>query len=224
MPRPPFVAITSDLIEHNGLVRLASPRHYADAVTRAGGVPVVLSMAPNSLEHCIDAFDAFILTGGDDPVTEPFGQPTHDQAVRIYEERQTFETQLLERLQRDAPDKPALGVCLGMQMMALLAGGRLDQHMPETTPTHADHWGRDHEVLPEPNAPFAAGAVHSKHRQAVDTAGALAVAARAHDGVIEAIHDPDRRFYLGVQWHPERTANDALGDAIIRSLVEACAG
>ena len=64
--------------------------------------------------------------GGDDPRTEPFGEPTHPKATPVEPERQAFETALLEELQR-RPGAPVLGVCLGMQMMALHAGGKLNQ-------------------------------------------------------------------------------------------------
>jgi len=111
-----------------------------------------------------------------------------------------------------------LGVCLGMQLMALHAGGALDQHLPDSLPTAADHWGRkNHQVAGE----LGSALVQSHHRQAITNAGSLRVAARAHDGVIEAVRDEDRRFYLGVQWHPERTADDGLGSGLIFNLIEA---
>ena len=68
---------------------------------------------------------------------------------------------------------------------------------------------------------LGAGVIHSHHRQAVTDSGSLAVVARAPDGVIEAVRDEQRQFYLGVQWHPERTADAGLGIALFRSMVEA---
>src|SRR5690606_30123082 len=167
-------------------------------------------------------------TGGDDPDTEPFGEPTHPAARRIHPDRQRFETALLRALDQRR-EMPVLGICLGMQMMALAAGGRLNQHMPEDTPTHADHYDdRPHSLTRVCNgsvlweaAPQGAGVVTSWHRQAVRDPGRLRIVARAPDGVIEAIDDPGRAFYLGVQWHPERTSDPGLGIELFRRLVAA---
>jgi len=71
---------------------------------------------------------------------------------------------------------------------------------------------------------ISSGSVHSRHRQAIVDAGRLKVIARAPDGVIEAVQDPARRFYLGVQWHPERTTNTELGSRIFERLVAAVRG
>jgi len=164
-------------------------------------------------------------------ITEPFGVPTHPRATRELAARQRHELAILRAL--DArPERPALGVCLGMQYMALAAGGRLDQHMPETTPTHASHMDNAlHQVVleidgcpalgPGARTGQALGEVTSWHRQAVADAGSLRVVARAPDGVIEAIDDPARPFYLGVQWHPERSDDGTLGVGLYRRVVEA---
>lgn len=193
---------------------------YARCVSAAGGVPVVLSPMAAHAAAQAGMVDAVVLTGGDDPITEAYGVPTHPEAVRVVPERQAFERTLLDCLWDDARDVPVLGVCLGMQYMALRAGGVLDQHMPETTATAGDHWDRTHGVTGEGGRwAFGDGEILSKHRQAVSDAGSLAVLARAHDGVIEAVGDPGRRFWLGVQWHPERTAGAGLGQAVFDALV-----
>jgi putative glutamine amidotransferase len=196
-------------------------------VRAAGGTPTLLAPgesdhAPLASEHA-ELCDAFVFTGGCDPDTSKFGEPTHPSAKVEHPDRQAYETALLAHLAEHAPDKPVLGVCLGMQMMALVAGGSLDQHMPDTTPTHAEHMDDNaHPItLCAPHSVLAAGTVTSWHRQSVDNPGTLRVAARAHDGVIEAIDDPARRLYLGVQWHPERTAADAMGQAVFDALVRA---
>ena len=116
---------------------------------------------------------------------------------------------------------PVLGICLGMQMMGLVAGGVLNQHLPETHPSHADHWEHTHEIRSNDESVLVSGMTYSKHRQAMQDTGSMQTLATAHDGVIEAIYDPSRRFYLGVQWHPERTENVPLGQRIIDQLVDA---
>lgn len=134
---------------------------------------------------------------------------------------------LLARLQTG--DAPVLGVCLGMQMMSLAAGGRLNQHMPDDVPSHAEHWGAEHPVaaieegVREPRFRFE-GVVQSKHKQAVADAGSLTPIARSADGVLEAVFDASRKFYVGVQWHPERTRNAAVGQKLFDELVRAARG
>lgn len=239
MRERPLVGVTADLIDRNGRPTAACAAAYLDRVREAGGLPVVLAppleaddaeaaeIARSWARRC----DAFVLTGGDDPIMEAFGEPTHPKAAKVHPARQRAEVALLRELEETHPRKPVLGICLGMQMMSLLAGGRLDQHMPETTPTHGRHWGAEHAVRWTERSGGAsrwAGAgeavVHSRHRQAVTEGGRLAVAAVADDGVIEAVVDRERRFYLGVQWHPERTNEPRAGQDLFRALLEAVAG
>lgn len=243
MPDRPIVGITPDVALLDGRERAVCMLTYADAVVRAGGVPILLVPDVSTASAQLALCDALVLTGGDDPRTEGFGVPTHPKATPLAARRQTFESRIIELLAHD--QRPVLGVCLGMQMMALHAGGRLDQHMPDRRPDAARHWGAEHEVVPvdQPGAPgegrragagpapvsaaasgefrIPSGVVHSKHRQAVEHAGTMAVLAQSDDGVIEAIADPHRPFYLGVQWHPERTADDGLGIDLFRALIRA---
>jgi len=220
-----IIGITCGDDGKNAKARLA----YVDAVARAGALPLLLPPPePDHRDAVVDGFsaicDGFVLTGGRDPVTEHFGEPTHAKADRESARRQAFDESLLRALESSHPDKPVLGVCLGMQMMALCAGGALDQYLPESIETHADHMdNRVHAILIETDGtPLENGSVTSWHRQAVRDAGRMRVLARAHDGIIEAIDDPSRPFYLGVQWHPERTDEQANGSALFASLVRCC--
>jgi putative glutamine amidotransferase len=159
---------------------------------------------------------AVVLSGGDDPIMETWNRPTHPQAKRVEPLRQTFDLAVYQAAQ--AEGLPVLGVCLGMQLMGLEAGGDLDQHLPDSSPTasmHAD--GRSHDV----SGPLGTGAVHSRHHQAVRDPGTLEVVAEAPDGVIEAIADPAAAFHVGVQWHPERSGDGPLGAGLFHSLVAA---
>jgi len=222
----PVIGITCDTaVKPGGRIVHESTRAYAEAIARAGGTPVLLPHAVECIDDYLTICRGFVLTGGDDPATEPFGEPTHSAAKVMDPTRQRFETELLRRL--DATTHPALGVCLGMQLMALHHGGELDQHLPDShgPAAVARHADADHDIEPTLdrhallNAP---GRVHSHHHQAVADPGRLrVVAVCGNDEIIEAIDLPGERFYLGVQWHPERTADPALGDALFRSLVDA---
>jgi putative glutamine amidotransferase len=216
------VGITPDIYDRDGRPTWRVAETYARCVDAAGGVPIVL--APMAAHAAAQAglIDALVSTGGDDPIMEDFDTPTHPEAVRVMPERQAFERAILDEAW--ARGLPTLGVCLGMQYMTLRAGGTLDQHMPETTPSAADHWERTHRVEGAHDAwAFGSGEIHSKHRQAMRDAGSLAVLARAHDGVIEAVGDVDgeRPFWIGVQWHPERTPFAGLGQDLFDALVRA---
>lgn len=214
--------MTADIIEVNGVERVVAATGYARAIADAGAIPIVLPPRPEEAIDLLALCDAVVFTGGDDPTTEPFGAPTDSRVTPVHEERQRAESTMLEHLALQSPDTPVLGICLGMQMMALHAGGRLDQWMPDTTPSHGDHWEADHEVHPTGPSALSTGIVRSKHRQAVADAGEMHVTAIAHDGVIEAVGHSGRRFYLGVQWHPERTGFAPLGADLFRRLVRSC--
>jgi putative glutamine amidotransferase len=212
----PLIGITADAEAD----RFFSRRPYARAVVDAGGLPLLLPHHPELAGEYVARCDGLILSGGDDPIMERFGISTHPNATPIDPGRQAFEIALLEALD-EAPDVPVLGICLGMQLMGLAAGGCLDQHLPDTLPTADRHWGK---VVHGITGSLGTGEVLSHHRQALTDAGTLVVAAVAPDGVIEAIRDEGRRFYVGVQWHPERTEDPALGAGVLRELVRASEG
>jgi len=176
------------------------------------------------LEDHLRLCDAFVFTGGDDPKMEEFGVPTHPKATPMDPRRQAYEVGLLRALQTKRPDVPVLGICLGMQLMSLVAGGSLEQHLPEVLATHGDHYGQEHEVIAKSHALRdigleLSGRVASHHRQAVREAGPLEVVARSHDGVIEAVRDGRRAWCVGVQWHPERTSATGPGQRVFDRLV-----
>lgn len=223
---PPRIGLTMDIDQESAAGAGANPRTfvrlaYHRAIVAAGGWPVPLAPVVELIPAQLDAVEAVVFTGGDDPIMEEFGEPTHPAATPVHPQRQQYELALLDAL--DARTAvPVLGVCLGMQYMTLRAGGKLDQHLPETLATADQHWERQHEVIAQSGAPawLSSSASLSRHRQAMRDAGRLQVAARAPDGVIETVLDPSRRFYAGVQWHPERTEGK-LGLPIYQALVEA---
>ncbi len=208
----PVIGITADADDQ----RYKSARAYSKMVSQAGGTPIILPHRIERLDEYVQMCAGFVLTGGDDPRMEEFGQSTHPLATPLDPERQTFEVALIRAI---SSDRPTLGVCLGMQLMALVAGGDLDQHLPETLPTHEQHWGQKTHAV---SGAIGSGMVLSHHRQAVSRPGSLEVVGESPDGVVEAVRDPHRRFFVGVQWHPERTADPLMGMGLFGRLVKAC--
>lgn len=208
----PVIGITADADDRC----YKSARAYSHMIAQAGGTPIVLPHQVERLDEYLALCAGFVFSGGDDPRMEHFGRATHPLATPLHPERQAFEVALLERLPRE---RPALGVCLGMQLMALVAGGDLHQRLPETLPTHEQHWGQKLHAI---SGAIGTGEVQSHHRQAVSDPGRLEVAAVSNDGVIEALVDPACPFRVGVQWHPERTIDAALGLGLFERLVAAC--
>lgn len=241
---PPLIGLDPDITtDERGVTRWALRASYSQAVVQAGGLPIILPPHPEQAGRYVDRCDALILTGGDDPRTEPFGQPTHPRARLMEPARQAFIMAMLDALAA-RPDKPVLGICLGMQMMALHAGGLLHQYLPDVLTDATIHQGcqwhglalthpdaslfsmakQDAGRALTPGSSFEGGQcnVVSAHQQAVADAGRLRVIAQAPDGVVEAVDDPGRPFYAGVQWHPERGDDAPLSLGLFRRVIAAC--
>ncbi|MCE9637579.1 MAG: gamma-glutamyl-gamma-aminobutyrate hydrolase family protein, partial [Planctomycetes bacterium] len=175
-------------------------------------------------------FDALVLCGGDDVDARHFGETNHPTVETVPAIRDTYEMELVRRA-RDL-GTPLLGVCRGAQVMNVALGGSLIQHIPDVPGTGAHRGGVSHEVRVEPGTRLASlgdGAatmtVNSFHHQAVGRlAPGLRIAARASDGIVEAVEAIDCAgpFFLGVQWHPEREGNPVpYGRGLFAELVAA---
>ncbi|MFN3168409.1 MAG: gamma-glutamyl-gamma-aminobutyrate hydrolase family protein [Phycisphaeraceae bacterium] len=236
----PTIGITVDNLDNDAKSGVyQSAVRYSRAVARAGGLPVLLPHEVELAGEYVERCEGLILTGGGDPAMEQFGCATDGRARRIDQRRQAFELALLHAVdtRRAASlnpnaDTPVLGVCLGMQLMALHHGATMDQYMPESMGTDRAALHTDNATHPlrfehhDSVLPGGTGSVVSSHRQRITDAGRLRTVARADDGTIEAIDDPARAFYLGVQWHPERAdsaEDDALNLGLIKRFVEAAA-
>jgi len=211
----PLIAV---LTGHHPADRASVHRTYLDAVWLAGGQPVVLSPPPpGALDSALDVLercDAVLITGGGDVEPERYGEAERATLMNVDEGRDTFELAAVDR--SIASDRPLLGICRGLQVLAVALGGRLHQDVP--TAGYASHWHEDRayspvhgvRVLPGSLAERALGdrrTVNSIHHQAVaDTGPHLIPTAWSDDGVIEAAESADGHALLGVQWHPERLA------------------
>ncbi len=234
-PRP-VVGVTLDSEPPGGYASLpwyALRENYCDVLAAAGALPVALPHEVDLVADYLDHLDGLVITGGAfdiDPAL--YGAGERHPTVVLKERRTRFEWAIIcGALERDLP---ILAICGGQQLLNVVLGGRLVQHIPDALPDALPHEQPNprtepgHEVLVEPGTLLhrLTGAlrlpVNSAHHQAAETVGpGVVVSARAPDGVIEAIEDPRRSFCLGVQWHPEYriSAGDA---AIVEGLVAAC--
>ncbi|MSR18265.1 MAG: hypothetical protein EXS00_03690 [Phycisphaerales bacterium] len=212
----PRIGITASLTRDGSRHEVAAT--YLHSVLEAGGIPLILPAIAAMRAQMLDAVDGVLLTGGPDIDTRPFNIPLHHAAQVMDSQRQEADFELLRALD-SRPEIPVLGICLGMQEMGFHAGGTLIQHLADEIADSERHLDdRTHSVTSE----FGSGEVASSHHQALADAGSLGVAGHSDDGIIEALCHRERPFYVGVQWHPERTKDETTGIGIVRQLIAAC--
>jgi putative glutamine amidotransferase len=214
----PVIGVTLDSEQPGGYSKYpwyALRTNYMEALAAAGALPIALPHDPALARDYLDRLDALVVTGGAfdvDPAL--YGDAGRHETVTLKEGRTAAELALLQgALQRNMP---VLGICGGQQLLAVVLGGTLIQHIPDEVAGALPH--------EQPNPRHEAGhtveirsgtllhrivgettmQVNSSHHQAVRDPGPHAVVdAIAADGVIEGIEDARYRFCLGVQWHPE---------------------
>mgnify|MGYP001229168392 FL=1 len=200
------------------------PSAYVSAVERAGGIPMIIPPA-GDMTDLMESIDGLIISGGPDISPEQYGQEPGPMTVEFYPNQDETEIGLISKaLERDLP---LLGVCRGMQILSVAHGGSLHQHLDDT-PGHEGHGGYDgtsteHPVIVEEDSLLCGlmgttFSVNSAHHQGVSDPGSLSISAVAgHDGLIEAVERRDKKFCLGVQWHPERYGHDLLFSALVEA-------
>ncbi len=233
----PLIGINMDYIAERGIPpHLRLDVGYFDAIWAAGGMPVLIPPMPRDglaeLDSLIGRVAGIVLTGGADMDPRRNGQQMIAAVRPMAERREESDRYLLARIfERKIP---VLGIGLGMQQLNVFAGGTLFLHLPQDNPramAHYDHTGAPHRhmVLIEPKTRLEdiygtpELRVNSMHHQAVNQLGRrMRVAARAPDGVIEAIESTDPNWFcVGVQWHPEDPTASALDMQIFECFVQA---
>jgi putative glutamine amidotransferase len=193
--------------------------HYARAVEDAGGTPIHIPYAKDNISNYVDLCDGFIFPGGDYDINPAFyGEKIEPETLLSTDDRVLFEAKLL----RSAMEKeiPILGICAGHQLLNIVCGGTLYQHIPNDIPAAIIHkHDRDyaepcHDILVDRESLLYkivetdSYKVNSHHHQAIRGFGAnLRISATAKDGVVEAIEHSELPFCLGIEWHPEYLQN-----------------
>ena len=199
------------------------PLSYVHAIERAGGRALVVPPAEDGVEETLDALDGLLLSGGSDLDPSLYGEDAHPETRNIRPQRDLAEMALLRAAL--ARDLPVLAVCRGSQVLNVARGGNLVQHLPEVlgTQAHRETPGvfSDHGVEVDPDSRLggivgSSVEVKSHHHQGYGELGeGLRVVARAEDGTIEAVEDPEHRFAVGVLWHPEEGKDASLFEALV---------
>ncbi len=203
------------------------PSQYAAAVQSAGGVPVLLPpQDPAAAAALVGRLDAVLVTGGADVEPGRYGEHPHPATAPPRADRDAWELALLGAA--DALGLPVLGICRGMQVMAVAGGGQLEQHLPDVlgheqhSPSRDGYGDVEVVTLEGSRLRGLVGERHEvgcHHHQSVREHPGFVPAAYAADGTLEAMEAVGPRFAVAVQWHPETRADAGL----FRGLVAAAA-
>lgn len=206
---------------------------YVDGVADAGGLPLPIPPLENSrlLEKYLDRLDGFVFTGGEDYPPEFYGEEPQPELIPAHPRRVQADIHLARQVL--SSKIPVLGICGGLQLINIAAGGKLIQHLDSAGAHKATAYTKDasHAVTLVDGTSLSGVfktshmVVNSAHHQAVhpDYIGTgLRVAAQAADGVIEALEGLGKRFLLGVQWHPERMERDGNQARLFDVFIKAC--
>ena len=204
------------------------PLRYVTMVEQSGGVVVLVpprADADDALAaEVLDRLDGLVIAGGAAIDPQRYAAERHPEVQESRADRDASELALARVAgQRSVP---LLGICRGMQVMAVAAGGVLEQHVPDRV-GHVDHspglavYGA-HAIQTVPGTRLAEllgpeSTVPTYHHQSVQTHPGFVPAAWAPDGTLEAMEDPEADFRVGVQWHPEMGDDPRLFDALVQA-------
>lgn len=204
------------------------PHWYLDAFQSAGATVLLIPQDPNPDTNLLDRLDGLVIVGGVDVDSRLYDEDPHHTADRPREDRDASDLAWY----RGARDRnlPVLGICRGLQIMAVAHGGSLHQDMPEVSElVHRERPGHftDHKAtcLPGTKAAGMYGTdeftVNSSHHQAVKDPGDLTITIRAEDGTVEGCEDPSADFVVGVQWHPEHPDRRGADAPLLQTFLDA---
>jgi putative glutamine amidotransferase len=222
----PVVGITSYVEQARwgvwDLPAVVLPFRYVGRVEAAGATAVVLPPSATRDAEVLDRLDAVVFAGGADLDPALYDQPAHEQTAGLRPDRDAAEVPLMRAaLDRDLP---LLGICRGMQVLSVVSGGSLTQHLPDLVgherhrPSPGVYGHHGVHLAPGSIAHRLLGdevSVPSYHHQGLASAGSLTVTGWADDESPEVVEDPSRRFALGVLWHPEAGDDLRLFEALV---------
>jgi putative glutamine amidotransferase len=199
------------------------PYMYVEAIERAGGRALLVPPSTEAVDETLDALDGLLFSGGSDLDPTTYDQEPHPETKGTRLERDRGELALLEAAL--ARDMPVLAVCRGSQVLNVARGGDLVQHLPDVVGDerhkHTPGVFADHDVRVEGDSKLgrvlgARAPVKSHHHQGYGRIGAgLREVAWADDGTVEALELADKRFTVGVLWHPEAGEDRALFEELV---------
>ncbi|HEX8252389.1 MAG TPA: gamma-glutamyl-gamma-aminobutyrate hydrolase family protein [Thermoanaerobaculia bacterium] len=229
----PIIGIGSDVEHVEGKRdRAFAYVTYTEALRRAGAVAVIIAPHPEHAADVVEGLDGIILAGGPDCDPAVYDAERHPSVKVLMDERRQGNDLALAKAARER-GIPTLGICLGLQMMNVAAGGSLVQDIDSEIETEIQHESAPenrarHDVLVEEGTqlagilPAVEFNVNSSHHQAIARLGeGLRITAHAPDGVIEGVEDPKHPFYVGVQWHPEDMPGEHSATALFGAFVDA---
>ena len=215
--------------------------YYFQAVRYAGAEPVGISLRTpaHELKKQFEELDGFVLPGSPSDVNPGlYGQLKHNKTKTLDEDRDRADEAVLDHAFRVG--KPVLAICYGCQRLNVYLGGSLIQDIPAEKPGALRHGNTDlppgvvkgdaqHQVKFIANSRLATlnggldGRINSSHHQSIDLPGKdLRVTSMAPDGIVEGVEwTGDKNWIVGVQWHPERMANDPLAEKLFADFVAA---
>jgi putative glutamine amidotransferase len=208
------------------------PMAYVRAIEHAGGRAIVVPPSEEAVDETLDALDGLLVSGGEDLDPAQYGADAHPETRGARPDRDRAELALLGgALERDMP---VLAICRGSQVLNVARGGDLIQHLPDVVGDekhkHTPGAFADHDVTIAAESQLARilgdrAPVKSHHHQGYGRIGSgLREVAWAEDGVVEGLEDPDRRFAIGVLWHPEEGEDFALFARLVEEAREYRAG
>jgi putative glutamine amidotransferase len=198
------------------------PYDYVRAVERAGGRAVLIPPDDDGIDEVLDAVDGIVFSGGNDMGAETYGAVADPATIGTNPARDSGELALLTAaLERDLP---VLAICRGVEVLNVVRGGDLVQHLPDVI-GHEQHRAvvgefSQHPVRVDPDSRLGEvrGNVMSHHHQGLGKIGdGLREVAWAEDGIVEAVEDPAKPFLVGVLWHPEAGEDQRLFEQLVEA-------